>query len=126
MSEEFRGTKPIYLQLVDRIHRQIIRGELKLGEKLPSVREMAIQSGVNPNTVQRAYSELERMMTVETRRGQGTFVTENEDVLSQLRNEVVLELVRVFTTNMKELGLTIKEMIAAIEYMVEEEGNPHD
>jgi GntR family transcriptional regulator len=126
MSEEFHGTKPIYLQLVDRIHRQIIRGELKLGEKLPSVREMAIQSGVNPNTVQRAYSELERMMTVETRRGQGTFVTENEDVLSELRNEVVLELVRVFTTNMKELGLTIKEMIAAIEYMVEEEGNPHD
>ena len=76
MSEEFDPSKPIYLQLSERINNQIVRKELSAGEKLPSVREMAIRSGVNPNTVQRTYSELERMGIVETKRGQGTFVTE--------------------------------------------------
>ncbi|WP_391559219.1 GntR family transcriptional regulator [Robertmurraya sp.] len=73
---EFHSSHPIYLQLADRINGQILRGEMKPGDKLPSVRERAIQVRVNPNMVQRTYRELEGMGTVETRRGQGTFVTE--------------------------------------------------
>lgn len=77
MVEEFDTTKPIYIQIMEMINKKIVRNEWKAGEKLPSVREMAVKTGVNPNTIQRTYSELERMGIVETRRGQGTFVTEN-------------------------------------------------
>ncbi|PAM96697.1 GntR family transcriptional regulator, partial [Flavobacterium sp. IR1] len=76
MTDTFHASKPIYIQLAERIQRQILRGELAPGDKLPSVREMGIQSSVNPNTVQRTYRELEGMNIVETKRGQGSFVTE--------------------------------------------------
>ncbi|MCH1627670.1 GntR family transcriptional regulator [Ferdinandcohnia quinoae] len=111
MGEEFQSSRPIYLQLVDRICGQIIRNERKPGDKLPSVREMALNSGVNPNTVQRTYSELERMMVVETRRGQGTFVTENMDVLNNLREELSVDIIQTFIHNMAEMGFTPQEMI---------------
>ena len=77
MGADFHASKPIYMQIADKIIQQMVRHELKSGAKLPSVREMAIQTGVNPNTIQRTYAELERMAIVETKRGQGTFVVEN-------------------------------------------------
>lgn len=85
MAEEFNTSNPIYLQIAERINRQVIRGELKAGDKLSSVREMAITMGVNPNTIQRTYSELERLSIVETKRGQGTFITGNEEIIDRLR-----------------------------------------
>ena len=85
MGKEFQASKPIYMQIVDKINQQIVRKELKPGDKLPSVREMAVQSGVNPNTIQRTYTELERMAIVETKRGQGTFVVDNEKVIQELK-----------------------------------------
>ncbi|KSU63817.1 GntR family transcriptional regulator [[Bacillus] enclensis] len=115
MTEEYTASKPIYVQIADRIIREIVRKELHPGDKLPSVREMAIQSGVNPNTIQRTYSELERMDIVETRRGQGTFVTENEEILSVLNEKVQKEVVEQFIRNMKELGLSQKQMIESLE-----------
>jgi GntR family transcriptional regulator len=115
MTEEFDASKPIYMQLAERINKKIIRNELKLGEKLPSVREMAVQSGVNPNTVQRTYSELERMGIVETRRGQGTFVTENEEVIKRLREQLKQEMMSDFVRNMKEIGFTLDEIIASLK-----------
>ncbi|WP_342541131.1 GntR family transcriptional regulator [Heyndrickxia sp. FSL K6-6286] len=116
MTEEFLATKPIYLQIVERICQKIIREELKSGEKLPSVREMAIQSGVNPNTIQRTYGELERMDIVETRRGQGTFVTENIDVLKQLKDQMKTEIVETYVKSMQELGFTKGEMLEGLEH----------
>lgn len=115
MTEEFNTSKPIYLQLVERINRQIVSQELKIGEKLPSVREMAINSGVNPNTVQRTYSELERMATVETRRGQGTFVTSNKAVLTNLREELKKSHIEAFVNDMKEMGFNDEEIIAGLK-----------
>ena len=79
MAEEFQTSKPIYYQLAERINRQIVRNELKAGDKLPSVREMAIHSGVNPNTVQRTYRELEGMGIV------GQSLNEDEGGLSRIR-----------------------------------------
>jgi GntR family transcriptional regulator len=115
MPEEFDASKPIYMQLAERINKRIIRNELKSGEKLPSVREMAVQSGVNPNTVQRTYSELERMGIVETRRGQGTFVTENKEVIKRIRERLKEEMMSEFVRNMKELGFTLDEIIAFLK-----------
>lgn len=115
MTEEYTASKPIYIQIADRIIREIVRKELSPGDKLPSVREMAVQSGVNPNTIQRTYSELERMDIVETRRGQGTFVTEREEVLTVLNEKVQREVIESFIRNMKELGLTKEQMIQGVE-----------
>ncbi|WP_226673219.1 GntR family transcriptional regulator [Rossellomorea aquimaris] len=115
MTEEYTASKPIYIQIADRIIREIVRKELSPGDKLPSVREMAVQSGVNPNTIQRTYSELERMDIVETRRGQGTFVTEREEVLTVLNEKVQREVIESFIRNMKELGLTKEQMIKGVE-----------
>ncbi|MBA2869767.1 GntR family transcriptional regulator [Anoxybacillus calidus] len=122
MTEEFDASKPIYMQLAERINKKIIRNELGLGEKLPSVREMAVQSGVNPNTVQRTYSELERMGIVETRRGQGTFVTENKEVIKRLREQLKQEIMSEFVRNMKELGFTMDEIITSLKDINQKEG----
>lgn len=114
MGKEFQASKPIYMQIVDKINQQIVRKELKPGDKLPSVREMAVQSGVNPNTIQRTYTELERMAIVETKRGQGTFVVDNEKVIQELKLHLQIEMISTFVNNMRELGFSEKEMVASI------------
>ncbi|MBU8915239.1 GntR family transcriptional regulator [Bacillus sp. FJAT-29953] len=115
MTKDFQASKPIYIQIADHLSSQIVRGEMKPGEKLPSVREMAIQSGVNPNTIQRTYSEMERMGIVETKRGQGTFVTENEQVLQALKLQLQTTIIGAFVQNMKELGFSQEEMVQGLQ-----------
>lgn len=118
MSGQFSTAKPIYLQLVQRICRQIVRGEVRPGEKLPSVRDMAVQFGVNPNTIQRVNMELERMGVIESRRGQGMFVTENHSRLALMKTEMREELVVQFARDMSHLGYCPEEIAAALtEYL---------
>ncbi|WP_134702993.1 GntR family transcriptional regulator [Ammoniphilus sp. YIM 78166] len=107
---EFHSSHPIYLQLAERINEQILRGERKPGDKLPSVREMAIQVKVNQNTVQRTYRELEGIGTVETRRGQGTFVTENTGILNQMRERLKQEKISQFVQGMQAMGFSNQEI----------------
>ncbi|MCM3570685.1 GntR family transcriptional regulator [Neobacillus mesonae] len=121
MAKDFQSSKPIYIQIADHLSSQIVRGEMRAGEKLPSVREMAIQSGVNPNTIQRTYSEMERMGIVETRRGQGTFVTENEQVLKDLKSRLQTDIIHSFVQNMKDLGYSQEEMITGLEQYLRRE-----
>jgi GntR family transcriptional regulator len=115
MQDHFNPSTPIYLQLVERIQRQILRGELKPGDKLPSVRDMGIQSGVNPNTVQRTYRELEAMLIVETRRGQGTYVTENAHILREMRDALKTHEISSFVSGMKAMGYSNEEIITGLE-----------
>lgn len=119
MTQQFNATQPIYLQIVQRLCRQIIRGELKAGEKLPSVRDLSLQMGVNPNTVQRVYNELERMEITETRRGLGTFITGNESRLQKLREGLMAELIHSFIGDMKEMGFTPAEIIEGVRKCLE-------
>ncbi len=120
MGKAFTSTQPIYLQLVSRICKQIVRGDVSPGEKLPSVREMAIESGVNPNTVSRVYAELERMEVAEPRRGQGTFVTERITRLNRLRTELKRNQIESFVTDMREMGFTNEEVLSGlIDYFAE-------
>lgn len=107
---DFNASKPIYSQLADRINKQILRGELKPGDKLLSVREMGIQSSVNPNTVQRTYRELEGMKIVETKRGQGTFVTEDQAILNEMREKLKAEEISQFVDGMHEMGYSNTEI----------------
>lgn len=108
---DFLPDKPIYQQLMDRIIGDIIRGSLMPGEKLPSVRDYAVQAGVNANTMQRVYKELEQMEITETKRGQGSFVTEDIRKISELRDEMKEQLIESFIQNSEALGFTTAEMV---------------
>jgi GntR family transcriptional regulator len=114
MSQSYNATQPIYLQIIRRLCRQVVRGDLKAGEKLPSVRDMAAQAGVNPNTVQRVYTEMERLEIAETRRGLGTFITENESRLRQLREDLKSEHIGSFISDMGEMGFSPQEIIEGV------------
>lgn len=115
MSIDFLPDKPIYQQLIERITGDIIRGTLKPGEKLPSVREYAVQVGVNANTMQRVFKELEQMEITETRRGQGSFVTEDKNKIMEIRQEMQESLTRSFLQSVEALGFTAEEMIAYLQ-----------
>lgn len=114
MQGEFSSTRPIYLQVVERLCKRLVKGVLAPGEKLPSVRDMAVEMGINPNTVQRVYAELERMSVVETRRGQGTFVTDNAQVLARLRADMKTSRTRAFIQDMDEMGVSGAEMLEGL------------
>ncbi|WP_113927442.1 GntR family transcriptional regulator [Bacillus sp. P14.5] len=122
MTEEYKAAKPIYMQIADKIIVSIVRRELTPGEKLPSVREMAVKSGVNPNTIQRTYSELERMEVVETKRGQGTFVTEQEELFQELKNKVQREIMDSFIDSMRQLGISEKKILEDLSSYIQGEG----
>ena len=115
MSIDFLPDKPIYQQLIDRMLGDIMRGTLAAGEKLPSVREYAVEAGVNANTMQRVYKELEQMEITETRRGQGSFVTEDQEKIRALRNEMKEQLVTTFLQNVAAFGFTTDEIIKCLQ-----------
>ncbi len=111
----FTSAKPIYLQIVDRLCRRIARGDLALGERLPSVRDSALAHGVNPNTMQRVHEVLERLGVTETRRGQGTFVTPAPAKIRALRSRLLREAVAAFGEDMVRLGVPKREVLHALE-----------
>lgn len=115
MGLEFDQHQPIYQQLYNRICYEIIREDRKPGEKLASIRAYALEVGVNVNTVQRVYQELERAHIVETRRGQGTFVTSNEQRLAELREKIKTDLIKDFIENINDMGFSVAEIIVTIQ-----------
>lgn len=112
---EFNTALPIYLQVVTMIKHDIVTGELQLGAKLPSVRDMAILYTVNPNTVSRVYKELEQDGICFTKRGLGTFVTEDCEKVKQLKTEMAKELMAQFLEGMEKLGISGEEAICMIK-----------
>ncbi|AMA62866.1 MAG: GntR family transcriptional regulator [Kurthia gibsonii] len=115
MNNDFNREKPIYAQLVERICSDIIKNRLAPGMKMLSVREYALEVGVNVNTVQRVYKELEQMRLTETKRGQGTFITTDEARIQLLRQETRRRIVEQFFHNMNEFGFTKEEVLAEIK-----------
>ncbi|SES63308.1 DNA-binding transcriptional regulator YhcF, GntR family [Salinibacillus kushneri] len=114
MGIDFKPDKPIYQQIMDLISSEIIRGKRCPGDRLTSVRDYAVEIGVNANTIQRVYQELERIGIVESRRGQGTFITENHNRLHQLREEMKQQYIQSFVSDMQSLGFSLREMIEGI------------
>lgn len=121
MDWNFRNGQSIYSQLTQRLTEAIVSGIYAPGEKLPSVRELAVEAGVNPNTVQRALSELERDGLVFSQRTAGRFVTENENMIANAKLRIADERVGEFLHSMKTLGCTRDEVIALIQGAKEEE-----
>ena len=98
----------------------IVTGKLQGNDKLPSVREMSATLKVNPNTLQRAYQELERLDIVYTQRGMGTFVTENNNLVGNLKEEMAKEIIDSFMLRMKSLGFTELQIIKIVSKEVKE------
>ena len=121
MEWNFRNDLPIYSQLTQRLTEAIISGIYAPGEKLPSVRDLALEAGVNPNAVQRALAELERDGLVFTQRTSGRFVTENESMIVNARLRLADERVEAFLRSMKTLGCGKEEVLSLIAQAKEEE-----
>ena len=105
----------IYLQIMEGIKRAIVRGELKLGERMVSVRDMAYEVGVNPNTVARAYMELERDGILVSRRGRGTFVTDDKHRIEKERERLAKRYTQRFKKEMEELGLSLDHVLKLVK-----------
>ena len=110
----FDNNRPIYIQLVEMLRIKIISGKLKSGERIPSVRELALTAKVNPNTMQKALAELEAEGLVYTERTNGKFVTNNQELIEKIKIELAKEKVNNFLNDMSNIGISYEE---AIKYL---------
>lgn len=115
---EFDNNLPIYLQIMNFMKKEIIVGNLKAGDKIPSVRELASELQINPNTVQRTFQELEREMIVETKRGLGRYVTSEESKIMEIKKEMAGELLDRFIQGMQELGFASDDIVSIVSEAV--------
>lgn len=113
--------RPIYTQLVEKIQMDIVSGFYKAGDKIPPVRELATEAAVNPNTMQKALAELERLGLLYTQRTSGRFVTEDEEMINKVKEEMASKHIKVFLENMKQLGYDVEETISVIKELNREE-----
>lgn len=118
--------RPIFVQIIEKIQTDIISGYYKPGDKLPSVRELAQEAAVNPNTMQKALSELERTGLVYSQRTSGRFITEDITMIDNLKSELAKEIVAQFLNNMQKLGFQKEEVITLLEETSETEGEQDD
>lgn len=107
----FDNDRPIYIQLVEKLRIEIVSGKLKVGERLPSVRELALTVRVNPNTMQKALVELESEGLVYTERTNGKFVTNNKELIEKIKREFAKQKVNNYLNDMKNIGITYEESI---------------
>ena len=112
---KFNNEIPIYLQLFQRLVLDIVTGKYLSSEKIPSVRELSNMYKVNPNTVQKALSELEEVKLIYTERTNGKFVTENKKIIKDYLESLAKEKTIIYINDMKDLGYSLKEIMEMIE-----------
>ncbi len=115
MAWDLDSDRPIYAQLVERLQVQIVSGYYPPGGKLPSVRELASVAAVNPNTMQKAFAELERGGLINTQRTNGRTVTEDTELIQSVKLGLAKGHIETFVSRMKELGYTEKEILSLLE-----------
>ena len=119
----FDNERPIYVQLVEKLRIEIVSGKLKNGERIPSVRELALTARVNPNTMQKALAELEAEGLVYTERTNGKFVTANKELIEKIKRKLAKEKVNNYIKDMKNIGITYEQ---SIQYLQELGGKECD
>lgn len=117
--DEYESTRPIYLQIVEKIKAVIILGEPALGGRLMSIRDMALKMGVNPNTMTRVYAELENEKIVETRRGMGTFVADDPELINRLKRQVIDERLATVVGSLAEAGFSDEQIMSSVRTALE-------
>lgn len=113
--------RPIYAQIMERVERDIISGRYRPGDKLPSVRELAMEASVNPNTMQKALAELERSGLVYSQRTAGRFITEDTAMIQNMKEELARRQIQDFFEQMRQMGFEQKEILALIQKFSEED-----
>lgn len=126
MSEQFDSSRPIYAQLVERLKARILAGTYQSGGHLDSVRDLAAAAGVNPNTMQRALAQLEAEGLVRTERTSGRFVTEDTDLIEQLRASAARNIAADFLEKMRSIGYTPQQAAELLCSWNETEGKQHE
>ena len=121
MPWELSNDRPIYLQLMERIQMDIVSGKYHAGDKLPSVRDLAIEAAVNPNTMQKALSELERVGLVYSQRTSGRFIDEDKTMIYELKQHLANEHILEFFEKMKQLGFREEEALQLMEERIKGE-----
>lgn len=125
MQWQFSNDAPIYTQLIQQVKVGIVTGAFPPGERLPSVRDLATEAGVNPNTMQRALAELERDGLVYSQRTAGRFVTEDNTMINQAKRSLAQRHVKTFLEAMLRLGFQREEIIDLITRELGEEESDH-
>lgn len=113
MAWNLKDDRPIYSQLVEQVALRIIRGVYPAGHKLPSVRELAAEAAVNPNTMQRALTELERGGLIYTQRTSGRYITDSSELIEKAKSDLARAEVSSFLENMRALGIDPKQALSA-------------
>ena len=113
--------RPIYAQIIERVQLDIITGHYKPGEKLPSVRGLAAEGAVKPNTMQKALSELEQSGLLYTQRTSGRFITEDTELIQRMKTTLATMQVREFIHKMRQIGLDDTEILQLIQTIMKEE-----
>lgn len=115
MTQSFDNSRPIYLQIAERITSKIVVGEYPIGTRLASVRELAAEAGVNPNTMQRALAALEQQGLLYTERTAGRFVTQDKAAVLAVRDALVSQMAADFTKQMAQMGYTTQQLITLLQ-----------
>lgn len=106
--------EPVYIQIIRYIKQQVVRGDLEPGDSIPSRREMAVNIKVNPNTVQKAYKEMEDMGIITTQRNYQSNITTDEDLINKIKEDLINESMDAFIQSMKAINVNKKEIIEII------------
>ena len=123
MEWKIDNNKPVYIQLVEQLKVKIISGEIELDSKLDSVRSLAADAMVNPNTMQKALAELEREGIVYSKRTSGRFVTDNKELIEKERKNLVKDNVKKTLDTLINLGYTNEEILNLVEEILREDNN---
>lgn len=122
MTWELKNDRPIFRQLVEHIQLMIVSGGYKPGEKLPSVRDLAAEASVNPNTMQKALADLEQSGLVYAQRTSGRYITEDEGMIAKLKNELATQQILDFLEKMGQIGFSKQQTIELMTKTGEENG----
>ena len=117
---QFNTRAPVYLQVVDYFKKKMALGELRAGDEMPSRRELANDLKINPNTVQKAFKEMEDQQLITTERNRPSRVTTDGTVLAQIRSEIVDDAVAVFVEAIQELDVSVDELVDKIKRQYKE------
>ena len=120
MDWKLTDDRPIYLQLVEHITQRIVSGEYPPASRLPSVRDLASDAGVNPNTMQRALAELERTGLLFSQRTAGRFITEDADLIAAVRETLAVGQINLFFNSMRAIGYDKQETLHLTERVLNE------
>lgn len=123
---KFQDNIPIYLQIEDNLYQEIAVGKLKPGDQLPSVRQLAVEQTANVNTVQRALRQINERGIIFTKRGQGNFVTTDEKLLAETKQELVDKRLEQFVASLRDFGLNDEQIQSELAAYLQKKEDQHD